>query len=135
MEEQLTTLEGRLNSLIDKAENTIIDAKQEIERLRKIVNKMLTIAGILFIPFLYSFVDVRVKISDLQSAQMPKDDMYRLFVQKTDALSVMMYRQDWVNTQLYKITQDTYYKDNDEVKDVIKAFFSEQHRSASFDKK
>ena len=113
----------------------IRESKEMLAKLRKILNTMLVVGGIIFIPFLYSFVDVQVQLSHLKENSVTKeefkesnDEAYRIFVQKVDALAVLMYEHDWNRTQFYKITHDESYKKS-EVKVLIESFFSDKHRS------
>jgi len=130
-------MEEELKSLIEESKRINEDSRHLLDRLSKILNTMLVVAGILFIPFLYSFIDTQVAISDLRKnavtkdmLQESKDEIYNKFVLRVDALSVHMFESDWINTQLYRITHEKeYLDDRDNVQRVIKAFFSSQHRS------
>ena len=111
----------------------IKEGKKILTTLRKTLNVLIVIAGIVFIPFLYSFVDIQVRLSDLQSQinnTVPSDKIYESFVQKTDALAVHMYEEDWMRTQWYKLTHDEEYKKAETGK-LIEGFFSSAHRGAN----
>jgi hypothetical protein len=90
----------------------------------------MAIAAVVFIPFLYSFIDIRVRVADIEGDYIPKDEMYTVFIQKVDALSVHMMEDDWTRTQFYKVTKDDYYLNDNSTRNLIKAFFQETHRSA-----
>ena len=106
----------------------IVENRALIAKMKKMMNGMLVIAGIVFIPFFYSFVDINVRVSGLEEKMMPKDDVYRLFVQKVDALAVHMMEDEWKRTQLYAITKDPKYKEDQNTVTLIKAFFGEERR-------
>lgn len=67
---------------------------------------------------------------DLAGNFVSKDKIYRVFVQKVDALAVHMFETDWINTQLYKITSSEEYKDSEARQILIDGFFNETHRGA-----
>ncbi len=125
-----TELEFR--QLLEENKAFIAEGKALIAKMRKILNVMLVVAGIVFIPFFYSFVDVHVRVSKLESSMkdnvLSKDEIYRVFVQKVDALAVHMMEDDWKRTQLYEITSNPKYKTDLSTQQLIKAFFSEEHR-------
>lgn len=113
---------------IKQLQQLIVESQALLKKLRKILNTMLVIAGIIFIPFLYSFVEIQVRLSKLENNIEPKDFYYNTFVQKVDALAVHMYEDQWINTQLYKITNDEEYKNSEARKILIEAMFNETHR-------
>lgn len=127
------TPEQELKELIQENKAFIAEGKALITKMRKILNVMLVVAGIVFIPFFYSFVDIQVRVSSLEKSlsdkMMPKDEIYRIFVQKVDALAVHMMEDDWKRTQLYEITKDESYRTDQSTKQLIKAFFEEERRS------
>ena len=116
---------------INQLNKLITESQELLKKLRKILNTMIIIASIIFIPFLYSFVEVQVKLSKLEGTVEkiePVDFYYNKFVQKVDALAVHMYEYQWINTQLYKITSDEEYKNSEARKILIEAMFNENSR-------
>lgn len=109
----------------------IAESQALLKKLRRILNIMIIIAGIIFIPFLYSFVEIQVRLSKLEDSVEkiePTEFYYNKFVQKVDALAVHMYEDQWINTQLYKITNDEEYKNSEARRILIEAMFNETHR-------
>lgn len=109
----------------------IIESQSLLKKLRRILNTMIVITGIIFIPFLYSFVEIQVRLSKLENSVEkiePVEFYYNKFVQKVDALAIHMYEDQWINTQLYKITNNEEYKDSEARKILIEAFFNETRR-------
>ena len=109
----------------------IIESQSLLKKLRRILNTMIVIAGIIFIPFLYSFVEIQVRLSKLENSVeqiKPVELYYNKSVQKVDALAIHMYEDQWITTQLYKITKNEEYKNSEARKILIEAFFNETHR-------
>lgn len=126
--ENLRQLIAANQELVVKNEQIVQKSQELLRKLGRTLNIMLIVAGIIFIPFLYSFVDINVKISNLEEKKVSREEMYEKFVQKVDALAVHMFEQDWINTQLYKITSDPEYKNSQAREILIKGFFEETHR-------
>lgn len=136
-------MEDKLTSLIEETNRVIKQAEEAVAKLRKIMNTMLVLLGIFAVPFLYSFVDMNSSINYLEKEGVTKemlqesnDKMYEAFVTKIDALAVHMFERDWMKTELYQITKDEKYREtDDQVKQIIKAFFGSTNRSAGKEKK
>lgn len=130
-------MEEELKTLIKEANDAIARVDETNSRLRKTLNTGLVLLGIFAVPLLFAFVDTRVSISDLNKNTVTKeqlqestDKFYQTFVQAQDALLVHQMEHDWVRTQFYKITKDSSYSvgGDDQIKQVIKAFFTDPHR-------
>ena len=122
-------IEAELDKKIKDIDTLIIEATNVLKRLRKLVNIGIGVATVMVVPLFLSFMVSNERITRLEEKQMPKDDIYNKFVQKTDALALHMFENDWQRTQFYKITHDSTYKD-DNLKGLIDAFFSEDSRGA-----
>lgn len=133
--EDIRLIAEELRELIADAKLSVAKADAAATKLNKTIKTMWAIAALCSIPFLYSFVDIHVRISKAEGSMdfftekyMPKDDIYRLFVQKIDALAVHMMEDEWKRTQLYEITKNEKYKTDLQVQQLIKAFFEEERR-------
>jgi hypothetical protein len=130
MEEQLKQYIEESRKLIIEHRLLADENRSLLTKIRKLINSGMAIAAVVFIPFLYSFIDIRVRVADIEGDYIPKDEMYTVFIQKVDALSVHMMEDDWTRTQFYKVTKDDYYLNDNSTRNLIKAFFQETHRSA-----
>jgi hypothetical protein len=133
--EDIKLIAEELRELIQDAKHSVAEANMAAVRLNKTIKTLWVVAGICIIPFLYSFVDIHVRTSNLEGTlankYMPKDEIYRIFVQKVDALAVHMMEDSWKRTQLYEITHDEKYKTDLQSQQLIKAFFEEEHRGST----
>lgn len=77
--EELKTPEQELRELI--AESKLI-----LGKMKKTLNVMLGIALVVFIPFLYSFVSVQVRLSDIEKTAMTKEEITNKFATKTGVI-------------------------------------------------
>lgn len=115
--------------LLNEQKELAEEIKALTRKHRQAFNALIGVAGVCFIPLLFSFVSLNVSVSKLEEKQLPKDDIYNKFVQKVDALAVHQLESDWVKTQFYKVTHDDYYKTDETTQKIINAFYSSESRS------
>ena len=115
--------------LLNEQKELAEEIKALTRKHRQAFNALIGIAGVCFIPLLFSFVSLNVAVSRIEERQMPKDEIYNKFVQKVDALAVHQLESDWNKTQFYKITHDDYYKTDETTQKIINAFYSSESRS------
>ena len=77
--EDIKTPEQELRELI-------AESKLVLSKLKKTLNVMLVIAGIVFIPFLYSFISVQVRLSDIENTAISKEEAYEKLPTKADII-------------------------------------------------
>lgn len=77
--EEIRTPEQELKGLLE-------ESKIVLTKLKKTLNLTLVIAGITFIPFLYSFISVQVRLSDIEKTAITKEEAYSKLPTKTDII-------------------------------------------------
>lgn len=108
----------------------IEESKLVLAKLKKLFNIVMIIAGIVFIPFFYSFVTVQQDISVLKATVLTKDQAYSLFPTKQKIISFQNDIYDMVNSQFEMKKWSTEEKFEIQYQKALREFNGDNSREA-----
>lgn len=97
-EDSIKSAEEKLHALINESNLALSKMKSEsnmiFTKLRRVVNVLITVGAGIFITFLYSFIDVRSRMSTLESEKASKVEVSALLEKYSLKSGVIFFQND-----------------------------------------